>query len=92
MIKLKNREPIFVHEPIPDQFVTSDERVIALMETLAELLRQGEVLYIHCWGGHGRTGTIIGCLLGSHTTPPAQHIPHHYTTPTTPPHTYRHHY
>lgn len=23
----------------------------------------GEVMYIHCWGGHGRTGTIVACLL-----------------------------
>ena len=24
----------------------------------------GEVLYIHCWGGRGRTGIVAACLLG----------------------------
>ncbi|MEO8827751.1 MAG: protein-tyrosine phosphatase family protein, partial [Lapillicoccus sp.] len=21
------------------------------------------VVYVHCWGGRGRTGTVVGCLL-----------------------------
>lgn len=24
----------------------------------------GERLYVHCWGGHGRTGTLIATMLG----------------------------
>ena len=24
---------------------------------------QGEVLYVHCWGGHGRAGTVAACLM-----------------------------
>ncbi len=24
----------------------------------------GERLYIHCWGGHGRTGTLVATMLG----------------------------
>ena len=29
------------------------------------LERHGSV-YVHCWGGHGRTGTVIGCWLVRH--------------------------
>lgn len=25
---------------------------------------RGERLYIHCWGGHGRTGTLVAVMLG----------------------------
>ncbi|MDP7066387.1 MAG: protein-tyrosine phosphatase family protein, partial [Acidimicrobiales bacterium] len=26
----------------------------------------GRVVYVHCWGGFGRTGTVIGCWLRRH--------------------------
>ncbi len=26
----------------------------------------GEVVFVHCWGGKGRTGTVIGCYLARH--------------------------
>mmetsp|Transcript_4622 Transcript_4622/g.6452 ORF Transcript_4622/g.6452 Transcript_4622/m.6452 type:complete len:202 (+) Transcript_4622:72-677(+) len=53
----------FVHFPIADQNIANFDAVYHLVEDLKSRLHNGEVLYIHCWGGHGRTGTIIGCLL-----------------------------
>jgi len=35
-----------------------------LIEDLAQRVSRGEVLYIHCWGGQGRTGLVAACLLG----------------------------
>ena len=32
-------------------------------------LEAGEAVYVHCWGGVGRTGTIIGCWLARHFEP-----------------------
>ena len=29
-------------------------------------LEAGRMVYVHCWGGVGRTGTIIGCWLARH--------------------------
>ena len=29
-------------------------------------LAAGRTVYVHCWGGVGRTGTIIGCWLARH--------------------------
>ncbi|WP_396910170.1 hypothetical protein [Mycolicibacterium sp.] len=26
-------------------------------------LDAGRIVYVHCWGGKGRTGTVIGCFL-----------------------------
>lgn len=57
------RELQFLHFPIPDQYVVEDEKVLALVEELLVRFHAGEVMYIHCWGGHGRTGTIVACLL-----------------------------
>ena len=32
-------------------------------------LAAGKTVYVHCWGGVGRTGTIIGCWLARHHEP-----------------------
>ena len=31
-----------------------------------DALDSGERVYVHCWGGVGRTGTVIGCHLAGH--------------------------
>ena len=50
--------------PIVDQNVTSDEMVSMLALRLYRWLADGHVLYVHCRGGHGRTGTVCSLLLG----------------------------
>mmetsp|Transcript_32029 Transcript_32029/g.91951 ORF Transcript_32029/g.91951 Transcript_32029/m.91951 type:complete len:284 (+) Transcript_32029:74-925(+) len=54
----------FVHEPITDLGVPSQEQLSSLLEQLENLLLAGEVVYLHCWGGRGRTGLVAACLLG----------------------------
>eukprot|EP01041_Mallomonas_annulata_P007878 gene7878-16121_t len=53
----------FVHFPIKDCSVTDDDRVMALCIDLVRFVSEGEVMYVHCWGGHGRTGTVISIML-----------------------------
>lgn len=62
--KALNPRVAFVEQPIPDQEVTDDAMVEELVSQLLERLAAGEVLYVHCRGGHGRTGTICAILLG----------------------------
>ena len=50
---------------IPDMSVTTHDhydRIVADLHTASE---RG-VAYVHCWGGIGRTGTVVGCLLADH--------------------------
>ena len=34
-----------------------------VQDALAAALAQGETVYVHCFGGIGRTGTVVGCYL-----------------------------
>jgi protein-tyrosine phosphatase len=43
--------------------VASDEEAVQLVEDLEHRLFKGEKIFIHCWGGHGRIGTIMAILL-----------------------------
>lgn len=53
----------FVHLPIKDCGVTDDSGVFQLALSLVESLHRGEIQYVHCWGGHGRTGTVVCIML-----------------------------
>ncbi|EOD30936.1 hypothetical protein EMIHUDRAFT_202973 [Emiliania huxleyi CCMP1516] len=55
----------FVELPIKDQQTTDDARVSALVLSILSRVGDGEVFYIHCRGGHGRTGTVCSILLGA---------------------------
>jgi hypothetical protein len=50
--------------PIVDCGVVEDTLMEALIETLLKDIGDGRVLYVHCWGGHGRAGTVVSLLLG----------------------------
>jgi len=53
----------FDHCPIIDCGVTDDSKVLALAQKLTKDISEGEVIYLHCWGGHGRTGTVVCIML-----------------------------
>eukprot|EP01034_Spumella_vulgaris_P026943 gene26943-33595_t len=53
----------FDHCPIVDCGITDDDRVLDLCRKLVEDISRGEIIYLHCWGGHGRTGTVVSIML-----------------------------
>jgi len=53
--------------PIPDVSVPDKrETTIAVLDAIDSALAMGKGVYIHCWGGVGRTGTMVGCWLARH--------------------------
>lgn len=48
--------------PIPDLGVVDDHDYDTVAAMIEEALERGGV-YVHCWGGIGRTGTVVGCVL-----------------------------
>lgn len=53
--------------PIPDMGLPSaPELTNAILDRIDQLMEDRRTLYVHCWGGIGRTGTIVGCWLVRH--------------------------
>lgn len=49
--------------PIGDFSVPTPAEMAAILDTIAAALTTGHLVYLHCWGGSGRTGTVVGCYL-----------------------------
>ena len=59
----------FVHErhAIVDMNVPhSRQQTAGILDAIDEALDGGKNVYLHCWGGIGRTGTVVGCWLVRH--------------------------
>ena len=46
-----------------DMDVCDDTFMIRVLDTIDARLTQGHRVYVHCWGGVGRTGMTVGCWL-----------------------------
>jgi len=54
------------HVSIQDRGLPSHDQMKALLDSLDEALSAGRKVYLHCWGGIGRTGMTVGCWLVRH--------------------------
>jgi protein-tyrosine phosphatase len=52
--------------PIRDVGVPRPADLHTLLSRLKTNVARGTPSYVHCWGGIGRTGTVIGCWLVEH--------------------------
>ena len=64
-----DRVPAAKHRRIPIRDVSvpgSVEQTTAILDAVDQHIEAGDVVYVHCWGGVGRTGLIVGCWLARH--------------------------
>jgi protein-tyrosine phosphatase len=55
------------HRPIIDRDVPeTPEQMAEILDTIDAAIENGRTVYVHCWGGVGRTGTVVGCHLVRH--------------------------
>jgi DNA polymerase-4 len=58
--------PRHIQIPIPDMSVPSTQDMKKILEAIETTLADGYNLYLHCFGGRGRTGMVVGCYLVNH--------------------------
>lgn len=49
--------------PIQDLDVPTPEFMTQILDRIDASLAENRPVYVHCWGGRGRTGTVVGCWL-----------------------------
>jgi protein-tyrosine phosphatase len=49
--------------PIPDMGVIDQDGYDRIIACIHAEMDAGRIVYVHCWGGKGRTCTVVGCLL-----------------------------
>ncbi len=52
--------------PIRDLSVPPPAEMVNILNTIDRAIVSGHTVYLHCWGGIGRTGTVVGCYLTRH--------------------------
>jgi protein-tyrosine phosphatase len=64
-----NIQVVYKRLPIQDWLTPSHEKMFEILETIDGALSEGKNVFLHCYGGKGRTGTVVGCYLVRHGTP-----------------------
>jgi hypothetical protein len=59
-----------VRRPMRDFTAPGRGQMREVLDLIDAELADGGVVYLHCYGGIGRTGTVVGCYLVRHGTPP----------------------
>lgn len=52
--------------PIPDLGAPTAAEMRDILDAIDAALTAGQTVYVHCYGGVGRTGTVVGCWLVRH--------------------------
>ncbi|KAL7544315.1 hypothetical protein ACHAWF_007699 [Thalassiosira exigua] len=56
--------PSFLYYGIRDMKVAKSlDGLVVVVAALVRRIRSGEAIYLHCWGGKGRSGLVASCLL-----------------------------
>ncbi len=67
LASLRGQKAYTYRHPITDLSVPSHEEMKRILDRIDESLLNGLPVYIHCWGGRGRTGTVVGCWHARHS-------------------------
>jgi hypothetical protein len=56
----------YANIPIEDRGVPSPWTLRCILDVIDRSIADENPVYLHCWAGRGRTGTVVGCYLKRH--------------------------
>jgi hypothetical protein len=59
-----------VRRPIRDMSACSETELVMALDAIDDELSRGGVVYVHCWGGCGRTGMVVSAWWVRHGVEP----------------------
>ena len=62
----KNKKIEMLRYVIKDLNIPTESFMVEILNKIDQQIALGKKVYVHCWGGVGRTGTVIGCYLVRH--------------------------
>ena len=68
-LRLSNNRGInaeYYNFPIPDFGLPESLQMKQILKVVDTSIESGRRVFVHCWGGKGRTGTVVGCWLVKH--------------------------
>lgn len=69
--------PMRLHHPIRDVSIPEHpDQMHAILDAIDDALGRSRGVYVHCWGGVGRTGTVVGCYLVRRGLPGPEAVKH----------------
>jgi protein tyrosine/serine phosphatase len=62
----QNAEVVCRRHMIRDLDVPTVASMKAILDDIDQAVQAGRPVYVHCWGGRGRTALVVGCFLARH--------------------------
>ena len=56
----------YANIPVEDRGVPSPWTLRCILDVIDRSVADENPVYVHCWAGRGRTGTVVGCYLKRH--------------------------
>jgi protein-tyrosine phosphatase len=56
----------YANIPVEDRGVPSPWTLRCILDVIDRSIADENPVYVHCWAGRGRTGTVVGCYLKRH--------------------------
>jgi protein tyrosine/serine phosphatase len=55
-----------IRMPVPETSIPTIDVMKEILNKIDRSIEEGRPVYVHCWGGKGRTGVVVGCYLVRH--------------------------